>query len=679
MTASVGNQGVGSWIERRARLAPEQVAVIYGDTRYTYAELASRVRRLAHGLQSIGVGKGDRVGWLGPNHPAFLETLFASATLGAVTTPINYRLESGLINSIYADVAPVVLFVDRSLADWPLPPTVGARVVVGDTADSESEYEQFITEHGDGPIDVTIALDELCLLAFTSGTTSAPKGVMLSHANVTWNVINCLSCHDLRGDDVTIAAAPFFRTGGTGVTVLPVLFAGGTVVIPRRTAPEEIFHLIERHRVTIEFGNPDLLDALTQSPLWSTTDLTSLRAFVTGGAPVPERLLRTCHERHLTVLQGYGLSEAAPLVSVLDARNAESRAGSAGRPAFFVDLRIADADGTDSANGTIGELLVHGPNVATGYWQHPVATERAIDAGGWLRTGDGRASTRTGFCLSSAAWRTTTYRQAKWFTRASSSVCCFNMPPWPRRVCSEKTVGRWLTSLSRLGREPRSKVSCSRCAASSFLLTHVRRHSSSSPHFRRIPPARSCVTCCAAQPLQLHVGDTPLLDQPHGHDMRRHKMHAGIQPGDQVGAHFGDRLLPCLRELLRDVVERDVALPEDRAACLQRLHAERTVVHEDIPHRRLLRDRVDDLRALAKCVLLPEPVRGIGGKGAARNAHNRLDVGKLEFVDVAERVQVIPRKAEWRRLGCGIRFEHVEDLLMPGLQLIDPSQVPVLS
>ena len=397
MTAAVRNQGVGSWIERRARLAPDQVAIISGDTRYTYAELASRVRRLAHGLQSLGVGKGDRVGWLGPNHPAFLETLFASATLGAVMTPINHRLEPGLINSIYGDVAPVVLFVDRSLVDGPLPPTAGTRVVVGDAADSESEYEQFIAGHEDQSIDVAIALDELCLLAFTSGTTSAPKGVMLSHANVTWNVINCLSCLDLRGDDVTIAAAPFFRTGGTGVTVLPVLFAGGTVVIPRRTETEEILHLIERHRVTIQFGNPDLLDGLMRSPLWGTADLTSLRAFVTGGAPVPERLLRTCHERHLTVLQGYGLSEAAPLVSVLDARNAEGKAGSAGRPAFFVDLRIADADGTDSANGAIGELLVHGPNVATGYWHHPEATERAFDAGGWLRTGDAARFDADGF------------------------------------------------------------------------------------------------------------------------------------------------------------------------------------------------------------------------------------------------------------------------------------------
>jgi fatty-acyl-CoA synthase len=337
------------------------------------------------------------VGWLGRNHPAFLETLFASATLGAVMTPINYRLESGSIDAICEDVAPRVLFVDSSLADLPLPALVGTRVVAVGSEDNESKYEQLITDHEDTLVDVALTLDELCLLLFTSGTTGTPKGVRLSHANVTWNVVNCLSCLDVHSDDVTIAIAPFFRAGGTGVTVLPVLFSGGTVVIPRRTDPDEIFHLIERHHVTLGFGNPDLLEALTRSQLWQTADLTSLRAFVTGGAPVPERLLRTCQERHITVLQGYGLSEAAPLVSVLDAYNAGRKAGSAGRPALFVDLRIVGPNANDCSDGAIGELLVRGPNITAGYWNRPDATERAIDAQGWLRTGDAARIDGEGF------------------------------------------------------------------------------------------------------------------------------------------------------------------------------------------------------------------------------------------------------------------------------------------
>jgi fatty-acyl-CoA synthase len=389
--------GVGTWIERRARVTPDQVALIHGDTRRTYAELAGRVRRLARGLETLGVRRADRVGWLGPNHPAFLESLFAAANLGAVLTPINHRLEPDAIEAICEDAAPRVVLLDGSLTGLRLPPAVAATITVGTACRDEAPYERLIAEMGDEPVDRVVALDELCLLPFTSGTTGPPKGVRLTHANVLWNVVNCLSCIDFRSDDVTIAAAPFFRTGGTGVNVLPVLFKGGTVVIPRSADPDDTFELVERHHVTIGFGNPDLLDALTRSPLWRTARLTSLRTFVTGGAPVPERLLRACHERGLDVLQGYGLSEAAPLVSVLDAPNALRKLGSAGRPAPFVETRIAGRQGNAPGVGEIGELLVRGPNVMAGYWNRPDAERRAIDERGWLRTGDAARFDDDGF------------------------------------------------------------------------------------------------------------------------------------------------------------------------------------------------------------------------------------------------------------------------------------------
>jgi len=385
------------WIERRARVAANQAALVYGDTHRTYAELAERVRRLAHGLRSLGVKRADRVGWLGPNHPAFLEGLFASASLGAVLAPINHRLDRTSVEAVCEAAAPRVVLLDRSLTGLHLrlSPVTVATIIVGGTDERESPYERLIAESDDEPIDEPIALDDLCVLPFTSGTTGRPKGIMLTHGNLTWNAINCLSCVDFRSDDVTIAVAPFFRTGGTGVNVLPVLFKGGTVVVPRSTDPDEVYRLVERHHATIGFGNPDLLEALTRSPLWQTADLSSLRTFITGGAPVPERLLRTCHERRLNVVQGYGLSEAGPLVSVLDASSGPRKIGSAGHPALFVEIRIAGRNGT--GGGEIGELLVRGPNVMAGYWQRPDATRRAIDEQGWLRTGDAARMDDEGF------------------------------------------------------------------------------------------------------------------------------------------------------------------------------------------------------------------------------------------------------------------------------------------
>jgi fatty-acyl-CoA synthase len=390
--AKMKDRGVGSWIERRARIAPSRVAVVSGEKPCTYAELAGRVRRLAHGLRRLGVQRGDRVAWLGPNHHAFLETLFASARLGAVLSPVNHRLDQAVLGRVLEDSAPRIAVMEGTVANLPIPPVVQTRVVVDAAGEGAVVYERLVAESPDDPIDEQVGLNDLCMLPYTSGTTGSPKGVMLTHGNVTWNVVNFLSSTDFLADDVTIAVAPFFRVGGVGVNVLPVLFKGGTVVIPHAFDPDEILRLIERHRVTVGFGNPDLLDALTRSPVWPAADLSSVRVFFAGGAPVPERLIRTYFERGVTFVQGYGLSEAAPLALLLDEESALRKAGSAGKPPLLVDVRIVRPDGTECVTGETGEMLVRGPNVMAGYWNLPDATSLIIDEEGWLRTGDaGRA------------------------------------------------------------------------------------------------------------------------------------------------------------------------------------------------------------------------------------------------------------------------------------------------
>src|SRR6476659_8786925 len=266
------DQGVARWIERRARIAPNQPALIHGETSRTYAEVADRVRRLARGLGKLGVAHGDRVAWLGANHPAFLEVLFATARLGAVLTPVNHRLADAVIGDLLRTFSPTVVVVQGSAIGTQLPEGVWRRVVVNAESASDVDYEQLIATSRDDPFEVVVTFDDLCMVPHTSGTTGAPKGVMLTHGNVTWNVVNLLSIADFREDDVTIAVAPFFRTGGTGVNVLPVLFKGGSVIVPETGDPDEILGLMERWHVTIGFGNPDLLEALTRSPRWDAAD-----------------------------------------------------------------------------------------------------------------------------------------------------------------------------------------------------------------------------------------------------------------------------------------------------------------------------------------------------------------------------------------------------------------------
>ena len=294
--------------------------------------MAGRVRRLANGLQRLGVGHGDRVAWLGPNHPAFLESLFASGLLGAALAPVNHRLAVDGIRAVFADIQPTVLVQHAATDPTPAPDSVQHRVAVGGLIEGALDFEALVTASSDEPIQGSAGMEDICLLPHTSGTTGSPKGVMLTHANLTWNVINFLSCADFRSDDVTVAIAPFFRVGGTGVNVLPVLFLGGTVVVPSDLSPVGILQAMERYRVTVGFGNPDLLDALCRSAAWPQVDLSSVRFIITGGAPVPERLIRAWLDRGVLLLQGYGLSEAAPLALLLDPASALTKMGSAGGP-----------------------------------------------------------------------------------------------------------------------------------------------------------------------------------------------------------------------------------------------------------------------------------------------------------------------------------------------------------
>ncbi len=397
MPPVAANFGVGSWIERRARIAPDRVALTGDNRSVTYAELAGRVRCLANGLQRLGVERGDRVAWLGPNHPSFLESLFASGLIGAALAPVNHRLGADGIRAVLADIEPRVLVQHAATDPAPVKDATRHRIAVAGPIEGALEFEALVAVSPDDPIEVPVGMEDLCLLPHTSGTTGRPKGVMLTHANLTWNVVNFLTCADFRGDDVTAAIAPFFRVGGTGVNVLPVLFLGGTVVVPSDLSPGGILQVMERHRVTVGFGNPDQLDALARSEVWPQVDLSSVRFVITGGAPVPERLIRAWLDRGVTLLQGYGLSEAAPLALLLDPHSALRRVGSAGRPPLLVDVGIAGADGAAVGPGETGELLVRGPNVMAGYWRRPEATREVLSSDGWLRTGDAARRDQEGY------------------------------------------------------------------------------------------------------------------------------------------------------------------------------------------------------------------------------------------------------------------------------------------
>jgi fatty-acyl-CoA synthase len=226
-------------------------------------------------------------------------------------------------------------------------------------------------------MDTTAEDDDPLLLVYTSGTTGRAKGALLTHANCFWTNLSFDLATGVAGDDTVLQVLPQFHCGGWNVQPLLAWWKGATVVLERSFDPGRCLALIAEKRVTTMMGVPANYLFLAQDPAFETTDLSSLRKAVVGGAPMPEALLETWQERGVAIVQGYGLTEAAPNVLCLPPEDAARKAGYAGKPYPAVDVRLSDE----------GELEVRGPNVFAGYWRDPEATAGAF-RDGWLLTGD---------------------------------------------------------------------------------------------------------------------------------------------------------------------------------------------------------------------------------------------------------------------------------------------------
>jgi fatty-acyl-CoA synthase len=379
------NQGLGSWPARRVRGGPHRTALLGEHGAVTYADLFLRVTRLAHALRELGLGRGDRLAYLGPNRPSFVESLFAAHTLGAVFVPLNTRLTAAEVDHQLQDCGASALIYSAESAGVVTDLTAAPLLVAVDGgADGAVDYEERLRAAPADPIDEPVGHDDAALILYTSGTTGSPKGATLTHGNVIWNCLNTLVELDLSGDEVTLISAPLFHVAALNMTLLPTLLKGGAAVLMPGWDTDACFDLIERHRVTWMFGVPTMFADLARSPRWTEADLSSLRSLLAGGAPVPLPLIRTYQERGLDFLQGFGLTEAAPGALILSAEMSTAKAGSAGVPHFFSDVRLDDS----ASAGAVGEILIQGPTVMPGYWRRPEATAAVLSEDGWLRTGD---------------------------------------------------------------------------------------------------------------------------------------------------------------------------------------------------------------------------------------------------------------------------------------------------
>ncbi len=398
-----GDLAIGRWIRDRAVVTPERTAIDFPGldrspelSRTSYEQLDRRSERLAGALLETGLTAGDRVASLTGNRPEHVELLFACAKARLILTPMNWRLAAPEIAYQLDDAEPAVFFVESQhddLANDALEQTRSSPRRL--TLDRDALDD--LTGGGGGAHHVRADDDDPILLVYTSGTTGMPKGALLTHANCFWTNLSLDRTVELLTSDVVLQVLPQFHVGGWNVQPLLAWWKGATVVLEPSFEAGRALTLIEEKRVTTMMGVPATYLFMAEEARFAAIDLSSLRQAMVGGAPMPEALLKAWHERGVDIVQGYGLTEAAPNVLCLPPEHARSKLGYAGKPYPHVDVKLRDPEtGRDLQGPARGELAVRGPNVFPGYWRNNEETRRAF-ADGWLLTGDVAQRDEDGF------------------------------------------------------------------------------------------------------------------------------------------------------------------------------------------------------------------------------------------------------------------------------------------
>jgi fatty-acyl-CoA synthase len=384
---------LAEWFRRRAARGPTRPAVTFGADTWTYGAMQEHAERLSAILAAGGVQAGDRVAYLGFNHPLFLAVLFATARIGAIFVPLNFRLTGHELAYIINDAGAHTLLCDAEhlpVIEAVRPALCCRRYLrLSGAGDDWESLESLLQSSCAAAPPVACDADDTATILYTSGTTGRPKGAMLTHRNLWANNLNWMLTVNYNGDDTALTSAPLFHSGGLCVITLPTLMAGGHVILQEHFDAGEFLAAVTRHRVTSIFAVPAMMLFASQHASFVAADLSSLRIIVAGGAPVPEPLLRIYGARNVPVSQCWGMTETTTGATFLNTEEAIERLGSCGKAGLLNEVRLIDFSGALLETPHVpGELCVRGDTVMKGYWNQPEATAASLGEDGWFRTGD---------------------------------------------------------------------------------------------------------------------------------------------------------------------------------------------------------------------------------------------------------------------------------------------------
>lgn len=386
-------------LAQRARVTPQRPALedLDSGTVYTYEQFNERASRFAAAaLDHWQLSPGDRVAWLGHSRAEFFVMLFGCAKAGLILVPLNWRLAIPELQNLLADCQPRTLIFDEAFADSARSlaqqsPDLFLIALTDSAAQPDLQCRHYEADLAAVTPDLTPHAerdpDTPWYLLYTSGTTGQPKGVVQTFRMMLANYLNIGLAVDLTRNDLLLNVLPLFHTAGINLYSTAVFMVGGCVLVARSFDPEQTFDVLAS-RATVFFGVPAVYQALLDHPRFGANALSGVRSWGCGGAALSLPVARRFVEAGIRVRTGMGMTETGPTVFLLDEQDVLTKAGSVGRPQLLAEVKIVDARGQDVAPGEAGELLIRGPGITPGYWNPSGTLRPAIEADGWLHSGD---------------------------------------------------------------------------------------------------------------------------------------------------------------------------------------------------------------------------------------------------------------------------------------------------
>ncbi len=391
--SAVRSSTVDDVLARSARRHPDRVALRFADRTWTYRELDDAVSRTAVALRGLGLARGDRVAAYGRNSDAYLLGFLGCARAGLVHVPVNYALTGDELAYLVEQSGSVAALVDPGLRAQYDAAGLAVATVLTLRDETGSLLERAVTGQVPSAVlpagEPPVADGDLVQLLYTSGTTSRPKGAMMTHRALVHEYVSCVVALEMREGDEPLHPMPLYHSAGMHVFLMPYLAVGAVNHLMEAPDVPEVLRLVEERRLGAVFLAPTVWVPLTNHPDFATRDLTSLRKAFYGASVMPGPVLARLTDAlpELTVWNCFGQSEIGPLATVLRPEEHAARPGSCGRPVLFVEVRVVDETGAEVPPSGSGEVLYRSPQLCEGYWDAPEATAEAF-ADGWFHSGD---------------------------------------------------------------------------------------------------------------------------------------------------------------------------------------------------------------------------------------------------------------------------------------------------